>query len=266
MLSYFSAAWLYRVWHLQCLKGIGKVKPIKVLQKNAKFNAMLARRGDNWEILDDMLWDAEELTCVLFGKPRFKTVNELRFHLLKAKCGSEDKITNNTNIEITNMPPFNDSLREHVRRVTYGLVIWKRVLVTKPDMPNPSTVHGWVFWRMMFLSPCGWVVNTSITNSRYSKCLRRWWGTSQCRVRYGQKIWAASGIWIWMSGAPPPPPPLPNTHTLSPITYIMPPGNWTLAICGTVQCSYVTLFIQLNTILNIIRLLIILNFLSLIYC
>ena len=36
-------------------KGIGKVKPIKVLQKNAKFNAMLARRGDNWEILDDML-------------------------------------------------------------------------------------------------------------------------------------------------------------------------------------------------------------------
>ena len=36
-------------------KGIGKVRPIKVLQKNAKFNAMLARRGDNWEILDDML-------------------------------------------------------------------------------------------------------------------------------------------------------------------------------------------------------------------
>ena len=31
------------------------MKPIKVLQKNAKFNAMLARRGDNWEILDDML-------------------------------------------------------------------------------------------------------------------------------------------------------------------------------------------------------------------
>ena len=219
MLSHFSAAWLYRVWHLQCLKGIGKVKPIKVLQKNAKFNAMLARRGDNWEILDDMLWDAEELICVLFGKPRFKSVNELRFPLLKEKSGSEDKITNNTNIEITNMPPCNNSLRDYVRRVTYWVVIWKRVHVTKPDGPNPSTVHGWVFWRMMFLSPCGWVVNTSITNSRYSKCLRRWWGMSQCRVRYGQKIWTASGIWessgwMWMSGAPPPHPPThPPTHT-----------------------------------------------------
>ena len=52
---------------------------------------------------------------MLFGKPRFKSVNELKFYLLKAKRGSEDKITNNTNIEITNMPPCNDSLREHVR-------------------------------------------------------------------------------------------------------------------------------------------------------
>ena len=31
-------------------KGIGKIKPIKVLQKNAKFNDMLARLGDNWEV------------------------------------------------------------------------------------------------------------------------------------------------------------------------------------------------------------------------
>ena len=51
---------------------------------------------------------------MLFGKKRFKSVNELRFHSLKAIRGSEGKITNNTNIEITNMPPCNDSLREHV--------------------------------------------------------------------------------------------------------------------------------------------------------
>ena len=234
MLSYFSAAWLYRVWHLQCLKGIGKVKPIKVLQKNAKFNALLARLGDNWEILDDMLWDAEELTCVLFGKPQFKSVNELRFHLLKAKSGSEDKITNKTNIEITNMPPCNDSLREHVRRVTYWVVIWKRVHVTKPDGPNPSTVHGWVFWRMMFLSPCGWVVNTSITNSRYSKCSRRWWGMSQCRVRYGQKIWAASGIWESSCLELPPPPPPPNTHTLTHYQHYSP---WQLDSSSMWNCA-----------------------------
>ena len=96
------------------LKLLGKVKPIKVLQKNAKFNAMFVRVGDNWEVPADMFSDAEELTCVLYGKPRFKTANELRFQLLKAKCGKKDKITNNTNVNITNTPPCSDSLRENV--------------------------------------------------------------------------------------------------------------------------------------------------------
>ena len=87
-----------------------------------------------------MVSDAEELTCALYGKPRFKSVNELRFHLLKAKCGSEDKIANNTHVGISNMLPCSDSLREHVRRVA----IWKRAHVTKPDAPNASTGHGWI--------------------------------------------------------------------------------------------------------------------------
>ena len=124
--------------------GTGKIKPIKVLQKNAKFNNMLARLGDSWEVSDDMVSDAEELTCVFYRKPRFKSVNELRFHLLKAKCGSEDKITNNRNVGISNMLPCSDSLREHVRRVNYQVAIWKRACVTKPDVPNPSTGHGWI--------------------------------------------------------------------------------------------------------------------------
>ena len=115
-----------------------------MLQKNAKFNNMLARLGDSWEVSDDMVSDAEELTCVFYRKPRFKSVNELRFHLLKAKCGSEDKITNNRNVGISNMLPCSDSLREHVRRVNYQVAIWKRACVTKPDVPNPSTGHGWI--------------------------------------------------------------------------------------------------------------------------
>ena len=86
---------------------------------------MLARLGDSWEVSDDMVSDAEELTRALYGKPRFKSVNELRFHLLKAKCGSEDKITNNTNVGISNMLPCSDSLREHARRVNYQVAIQK---------------------------------------------------------------------------------------------------------------------------------------------
>ena len=75
---------------------------------------MFTRVGDYREIPDDMFSDAEELPCALYQKPTFKTVNELRFQLLKATYGNEDKITNNTNADITNMPPCSDSLREHV--------------------------------------------------------------------------------------------------------------------------------------------------------
>ena len=86
----------------------------RVLQKNTKFNAVFTRVGDYWEVPDDIFSDAGELPCALYGKPGFKTATELRFQLLKAKCGNEDKITNNTNVDITNMPPCGDSLRENV--------------------------------------------------------------------------------------------------------------------------------------------------------
>ena len=111
---------------------------------NATFNAMLARLGNNWDVPDDMLSDAGELTCALYCNPRLNELNELRFHLLKTKRGSEGKLTNYTTVGITNMPSCNDSLREHVRRGTYQVVIWKQAHVTKPDVPNPPTGHGWV--------------------------------------------------------------------------------------------------------------------------
>ena len=105
---------------------------------------MLARLGNNWDVPDDMFSDAGELTCALHCKPRLNELNELRFHLLKARYGSEGKLANNTNVGITNMPSCSDSLREHVRRGSYQVVIWKQADVTKRDVPNPPTGHGWV--------------------------------------------------------------------------------------------------------------------------
>ena len=111
---------------------------------NAAFNAMLARLGNNWDVPDDMFSVAGEVTYALYCKPRLNELNELRFYLLKARCSSEGKLTNNTNVVITNMPSCNDSLREHVRRCSCQVVIWKQAHVTKPDVPNPPTGYGWV--------------------------------------------------------------------------------------------------------------------------
>ena len=114
----------------------------KTHQGFATFNAKLARLGNNWYVPDDTLSDAGELTCALYCKPILNELNELRFHLFKAKRGSERKLTNYINVGITNMPSCNDSLREHVRRGSYQVVIWKQAHVTKPDVPNPPTGHG----------------------------------------------------------------------------------------------------------------------------
>ena len=129
---------------MQCFKCIGESETHQGFANNATFNAMLARLGNNWDIDDDMFSVAGELTYALYCRSRLNELNELRFHLLKARCGSEGKLTNNTNVGITNMPSCNDSLREHVRRGSYQVVIWKQAHVTKPDVPNSPTCHGWV--------------------------------------------------------------------------------------------------------------------------
>ncbi len=133
-------------------KGIGKVKPIKVLQKNPRFSHVLEQLGDSWDIPDDLLVEVEELTCALYGKPRFKSVNELRFHLLKAKCGNKETIDYKKNIDFGTFPPCKASLLEHVRRVNYQVAIWKHAHIALPEVPSPAENHGWV-WKDDVLEP-----------------------------------------------------------------------------------------------------------------
>ena len=133
-------------------KGIGKKKPIKLLQKNPTFYQVFELLGESWSIPDELFTGAEEFTCVLYGKPRFQSVNELRYHLLKAKCGNKDGIDYTKNVDIGTFPPCKDSLTEHVRRVNYQVAIWKQALLAQPEIPDPSDNHGWI-WKENILEP-----------------------------------------------------------------------------------------------------------------
>ena len=62
-------------------KGIGKIKPIKTLQKMPKFEPVLAQLGDSWEVSDDLFTGLEEFTCAVYGKPRFSEVDDLRYSI-----------------------------------------------------------------------------------------------------------------------------------------------------------------------------------------
>jgi hypothetical protein len=47
-------------------KQIGKVKPIKTLQKSTQFQSALAQIGDSWQISEDLFLQMEAFTCLLY--------------------------------------------------------------------------------------------------------------------------------------------------------------------------------------------------------
>ena len=61
-------------------KGIGKVKPIKLLQKHPRFQNVLAKLGEEWDVSDDVIAGLEAFTCVIYGRSRVTSVDELQVH------------------------------------------------------------------------------------------------------------------------------------------------------------------------------------------
>eukprot|EP00794_Sanderia_malayensis_P021335 gene21335-23410_t len=51
-------------------KGIGEVKPIKILQRMPRYQSGLAWLGKEWQVTDDLLSALEEFTCTMYGSRR----------------------------------------------------------------------------------------------------------------------------------------------------------------------------------------------------
>lgn len=77
----------------------------------------------------------------MYSKTRCTKVNELRFQMVKAKCGEE--LNPDININMASLPPCNLSLQQHVNRCCYQVGVWKRAHEPTPDVPEVSECHGW---------------------------------------------------------------------------------------------------------------------------
>ena len=125
-------------------KGVGKVRPIKLLQKMPAYQPVLASLGDEWTVTDGAFIKLEEFTCALYGKLRHKSVDDLRYDILQQKCGGPDgSIDVTRNIDLGQLPLCASVLHQHIRRVNYQVAIWKRANIPQPDIPNPTNGHGW---------------------------------------------------------------------------------------------------------------------------
>ena len=72
-------------------RGIGKVKPIRLLQKMPRYQASFASLCESWEVSEKLIDTIEVVTCAMYGKPRLKSVDKLRAQMLVAKCGKDDE-------------------------------------------------------------------------------------------------------------------------------------------------------------------------------
>lgn len=125
-----------------CFKGIGKLKPMKVIEKMVHFETQLARLGDSWAVPSDLFDALDTFTCALYGRPGIRHVDELRYLKLN-ELGSEEQLNTSRNIDISTVPPCRKSLEQHIRRVNYQVAIWKHSHVTNPDIPAAYDGHGW---------------------------------------------------------------------------------------------------------------------------
>ena len=114
-----------------------------MLQKLPKFQPILAELGREWEITEELFAGLEEFTCAIYGRPRLKSIDSLRFTLIKEKCDDDDKLHLGRNVDLATLPPCRGVLQKHIRRVNYQVAIWRRAHIAVADVPLPTDGHGW---------------------------------------------------------------------------------------------------------------------------
>ena len=124
------------------LKGIGKQKPIKILEKNREFNVVLAKLGETWSMDQSDCLSLEHFMCCVYGFPRFTRIDKLRLHLFRRKFDNNDKINPGKTIDFGNMPPCFSSLYQHILRANFQTVIWKSAIQNFPELED-ALLHGW---------------------------------------------------------------------------------------------------------------------------
>lgn len=123
------------------LKGHGKVKPLKIIQKSPEYEHSLSQLGVDWSVSEQLHQKLEEFTCAVYGKPRLRDVNVVRYTKINDVC-SKGGVESLKNVDMSSLPPCKKTLREHVNRVNYQVAIWRSAHQPNPDIPDPEQ-HGW---------------------------------------------------------------------------------------------------------------------------
>ena len=128
------------------LTAFGKVKPIKLLQKKSRDQAVFKSPKKSWDVSEDLFLQLEKFTCFMY-KPRGShlTADDLRYEMvLKKCCGKENQLNLKKSAEWSSLPPPRACLREHLKRVNHQEAIWKQFRSFIPVIPSPTGYNGWI--------------------------------------------------------------------------------------------------------------------------
>ena len=110
--------------------GKGKVKPLRLIEKNQGHCETMKRIGNSFDIDQSLIESCEIFVSELYGALA-NDINEARYYLF---C------TRNTTSE--QLPPTKNTLTKHLLRANYQCAIWKAALQSNANIPPPSG-HGY---------------------------------------------------------------------------------------------------------------------------
>ena len=149
--------------------GIGKGRPIKLLQKSARYQNMFCRVGETWNVPARLEDGLEQFTCAMYGRGWFESVDAARAAILIKKLETSTEMLISVYIHL---------VKKHCNSISCCSYI-----------SATSTAGDWQTW----LDKYSWSTTTSVvlrsTDSNWHSCegwlVDNWWQNQLIR------------FWIW---------------------------------------------------------------------
>lgn len=100
--------------------------------------------GQTIKVQEKTYKDLESFVCCMYGKPSYSSVNKLRYDIFmqKFRPKSGKVLSASDGVDLSLLPPCQDSLYMHIQRANYQAYIWNNSIVHYPKIESPLD-HGW---------------------------------------------------------------------------------------------------------------------------
>ena len=116
------------------------------MEKVPSFLAAFAQLGSHPEVDLNVAAEIEAFICSIYGKPRKRSVNEVRFMLFQQHFAPKSNSQPMEQIKGTDpcqFPPCQNVLMQKLKRANLVAAIYKNALLPNPSQLNPEE-NGWI--------------------------------------------------------------------------------------------------------------------------